>query len=305
MSERPWWTFQERGSRLGMRLVLWLLNFCGYRVASVAVFPIAAYFFGTGRASRRASMEYLRRLHAHCPAAPGPTLWNSFRHHLEFALTILDRAWFWQGKLEKFQISTTGRELLRQYRGRGVLLVGAHLGSFDALRVLAGVENLKLRVVMNRGQARKINALFRALSRGSDLNVVELAPGDIDGVLALRQAVEEGEMIAILGDRVVETSPGRTVKVPFLGSEAAFPENPWILAALLECPVMLTFGLRVGRLRYHLRAELFSDRIVVDRTRRREEIIARVNRFARRLEDLCCDHPFQWFNFHDIWDAHD
>src|SRR5262249_48287136 len=153
------------------------------------------YFFLTGRTARRASLAYLHRLHQAHPEVYGPpSLWKSYVHHLHFACTILDRVWFWQGKIEKFRVHAEGRHYLRRQDGRGVLLLGAHVGSFDALRALALAEGLTVHVVMHRGHAPKINAVMNALHPQTNLRVIELRPGDIETIFELKNSIDRGEM---------------------------------------------------------------------------------------------------------------
>ena len=117
-----WVKIPERGSQRGIRIVLFLLNTVGYGVAMLTLLPIVGYFFLTGRAARGASLAYLQRLYRVHPEVSGPpSLWKSYLHHLHFALTLLDRLWLWQGKLEKFHFQDHGRHYLQRQDGKGML----------------------------------------------------------------------------------------------------------------------------------------------------------------------------------------
>ncbi|MGE5489800.1 MAG: glycosyltransferase family 2 protein, partial [Actinomycetota bacterium] len=76
--------------------------------------------------------------------------------------------------------------------------------------------------------------------------------------------------------------------------------GPFILAALLECPVFLFFCTREAD-GYHVHFEPFAERIELPRGRRVEAIAALAQRYADRLAALCRRAPFQWFNFFDFW----
>lgn len=84
-----------------------------------------------------------------------------------------------------------------------------------------------------------------ALDPEGAARVLELDPdGGLDSMLKIKELIEEGALIAILGDRLPPNSAAeRVVRAPFLGAEAAFPAGPFLLAATLKCPVYLTFGL--------------------------------------------------------------
>jgi len=303
MSKESWSTIPERGSILAIRSILFTLNLLGYRVASALIPPIAAYFFVTGSKSRKASMDYLTRLNRFNPSCPKPGLMQSYRHHLEFARTLLDRLLLWQGKLDQFQFSGSGRELVADKDGKGVMIVGSHLGSFDLLRVIAMGFEKEVHVVMYRSNAKQINSFLEVLNPNANLRVIELDPGDIAGVIQLKTCIERGDHIAILVDRHPPGARKRVCRIPFLGSDAEFPESPWVLAELLGCPIVLATAVRTGSRKYEITVEPLTPQVGTRKdggARRSKEQVAT---FARRLEELCCAHPLQWFNFYEFWDA--
>ena len=88
--------------------------------------------------------------------------------------------------------------------------------------------------------------------------------------------------------------------MPFLGEAADFPTGPMILAAALEAPVVLFFGVRTGRRRYDVHFEPFADPVVLG-PRRAVDLAHWVGRYAARLEAQSRAHPYNWFNLYDFW----
>ena len=121
-----------------------------------------------------------------------------------------------------------------------------------------------------------------------------------DTAIALEQRVENGDWLFIAGDRTPVGGGRRTSAAPFLGTPAEFSQGPYLLAALLDCPVYLFFCRREGE-RYGLRVERLADRIVLPRGRRGEELAAYAATYAARLEKHVLEDPFQWYNFYDFW----
>ena len=91
------------------------------------------------RAARRAR----RRHGAGRLAGPAPGQAQVFQHLLSFGTSILDRMGFWLGAREDFDLEIHGMELLDAVagEGRGALVLGAHLGSFDAMRLVASLRS--------------------------------------------------------------------------------------------------------------------------------------------------------------------
>ena len=106
--------------------------------------------------------------------------------------------------------------------------------------------------------------------------------------------------LVIVGDRTPPAENGRVVSADFLGSPALFPQGPFILAAILECPVFLFVCVR-GAKGYRVHFEPFAERIKLPRRQREAVIAAHAQRYADRLAALCRETPFQWFNFFDFW----
>jgi predicted LPLAT superfamily acyltransferase len=302
-----WTAVTERGSILGMRLTVWVYRLFGRRISTWFIVPIVGYFFVTDRRGRRASRRYLERLYA----APGgaralghrPGALDSLRHYLEFGRTVLDRLAFALGRGDAFHVVVHGREHFTALLAarRGAVLVGAHIGNFDALRALAHRQGVVVNIAMFTRHAARINRVLRELDPGVDVRVLHLDPAAPHTALELRRCIEAGEFVAILGDRVGSSSRARVVRVPFLGAEAAFPQGPFVLAGALGCPVLLIVGLRRGRTTYEVFAEPLVDHVPSVPRLRAERLPAIVADYARRLEAFCLRAPYQWFNFYDFW----
>ncbi|HEY0505069.1 MAG TPA: acyltransferase, partial [Lysobacter sp.] len=122
-------------------------------------------------------------------------------------------------------------------------------------------------------------------------------------VLAIKQACDEGALVALLVDRVRPGEPW--LPAPLLGDFAPFPTAPWLIASVLQVPVMLAFGLYRGGNRYDLVFETFSDRTTMARHNRSEAVAALVQAYAQRLQHHARLAPYNWFNFYDFWHADD
>jgi len=155
--------------------------------------------------------------------------------------------------------------------------------------------------VMYLENARMFNAIMRAANPRFDLHIINLKDRSVDAVLELKERIDRGEIVALLADRFYPSSRHRAVRCPFLGSEAAFPANPWIMAHLLECPVFLVAGLREANRSYRCIARPLADRLLLPRTSRESALRDCVGAYARFLESICRSHPLQWFNFYDFW----
>ncbi len=298
------WTDQEeRSNFLMLRVMRWIATALGRPAARAALHPITLYFLCFGGQPVQASAAYLARVLGRRPA------WHErYRHIHRFSATVLDRVYLLQERFDLFDIQRTGHahveELLAS--GQGALLIGAHMGSFEAMRALGqSHRGLKVAVAMYENNARMINATLRAIAPNADLHTIAL--GQLDAMLALQRWLDDGGVAGLLADRTLRSGglgPQRsaTLRLPFLGEPATFSDGPFRLAALLRRPVVFMVGLYHGGNRYELRCVPLGDFRDVGRGAERDAAVtAAMTRYATLLEDLCRETPYNWFNFFDFW----
>jgi len=269
----------------------------GRRVARWLLIPITLYFLLRRGPERRASIEFLTRVRAR------PATWRDGARHIHtFAGTILDRVYLLDQSFDDFEVTVDGLTALETQiaLGRGVLLVGAHLGSFEILRVLAlRRPDIIVRVVLAVQHNAAITHVLGEMNPKLAGAVIDAGQDGWSVVLQIRDALSRGELVAVLGDRVAEGEP--FVSLPFLGALAPFPRAPWQIALSLGVPVALCFGLYLDDNRYRLLFEPLTDGNTVDRKERSTAIHGLAARYVDRLEALTRAHPYNWFNFHDFW----
>jgi predicted LPLAT superfamily acyltransferase len=203
---------------------------------------------------------------------------------------------------KRFDVRVHGIEELRERwaRGKGVLVFGAHVGSFEALRVKAEQrQGLKLRPIIDLEQNPTLSKILNALNPKLAASIINARQEATTTALAIKEALDEGAIVTLLAERA---RPGNAVvPVEFLGQQAPFPTAPWQLAAALKVPVVLCFGLYRGGNRYDLHFEVFEDSIVLERKNREQGLRVLAQRFAQRLEHHVRIAPYNWFNFYDFW----
>jgi predicted LPLAT superfamily acyltransferase len=301
-----WAGLAERGSVLGIRLMAACLRLLGERAARLLLYPVVGYFMITSPAARRASDEYFTRLArfaGEAAALPRPGWARRFRHLFAFAESALHKFAAWTGRIDAAAVRFPNRAELGALlaAGKGALLIGAHLGNLEMSRALAAGD---LRVTVNAVvYAQHGLRFFRALARANPhfgVNLIHVATVGPDTSIALKDAIERGELVVIVGDRTPPADNGRVCEVEFLGAPARFAQGPFILAALLQCPVYLFFCLKEAE-GYCIHLERFDERVLLPRAQREARLRELVQRYARRLESYCVRAPYQWFNFYSYW----
>lgn len=307
MSGDRWTRVAESGTTGALRLGGWLHRTLG-RAPTVALLWLPALYYVVRRSDvRRASRAYLARVWAapegRAVLGRPPGFADVVGHVHAFAESLYDRLVVWGGALDSLEVTHdgSGRIFGLARGGRGALLLGAHLGSFDLLWLLSRKYRLAVNVVAFYDNARRINAFFESHAPDARVRVIPLDPASVRAAFEIRACLERGEFVVILADRV---APGRTARAgtaTFLGRPARFPLGPFELAGVLDCPVLFALCVRTGTARYETILRELGAPGRVPRREREKQARELLERYTRLLESFCLRTPFQWFNFYDFW----
>ena len=293
---QPSWAHTPERSNMHMlRIMTWISLRLGRSAGRFVLHLIAGYFLLFAPSSRRASSHYLRRVLGRPARAR-----ELYQHFFTFAATIHDRLYLVNRRFDLFDFEVHGEEALQSLLadGKGLFLIGAHLGSFEVIRAI-GRRNPDLRVamVMHQDNAKKITAMLAAINPEAVQDIIGL--GHIDSMLQVNQRLEEGCVIGILADRT--PSNDTLYPVQILGENALLPIGPFRMAALMRRPVIFMTGLYLGGNRYAIHFDKLADFSSIAHGQRDLAMQAAIARYAALLDYYCRAAPYNWFNFFDFW----
>lgn len=304
MSSLHWSRYREQGFFLGIRFLFWLHHRLGPIAFKIAVYPVVLCYYLKNRSGRSAIREYLQLFAARYPDAQIKPNWSTgFRIFLNFANSAREKLEAWFVGIPPSQVNFPERAFLHQLAasGQGGVLIGSHLGNLEVCRALGSLTAVRVNVLVHTKHAKKFNRMMQMLNPKSQVRLIQVTEMTPTLAMQLGEAVERGELVVIVGDRTPINSSGRTCEAEFLGRTAPFPQGPYILAALLKCPVYTLFCLRSAD-GYDIYMEKLCDRVQMKRGDREGHIRELVAEFARRLEHYCRLAPLQWYNFYPFWD---
>lgn len=291
-----WVAQKERGSPWTIDFMVWLCRHKFRWLVNALLYPIVAYFFITAGNTRQASQQFFQR-------ATGQHSWlDHYKQLMCFAKSLVDRVLILMGEADQFKVVPHGREMLieEKEKGRGLILLGAHLGNFEACKILVKHRaNIDVYIVAYFGASKKIRSALDSIDPDMANKIID--PTDPDAVFKMRDVVENGGILAILGDR---TGIGeKKLPVEFMGKTAYLPAGPYYMASILRCPIYCFFGLRVDDNTYDSYVLKLADQIKLSRRHRQEEAQQYAQQYADLLSEKARQYPYNWFNFFDYWDS--
>jgi predicted LPLAT superfamily acyltransferase/GT2 family glycosyltransferase len=307
---RHWAQREELSGLLGMRIMMRIYQWLGRGVFEAALYPVVAVYWLVAGSARRASQGWLRavRQQAVSLGRTVPDGLNSYQHFRRFAQSMLDKIAGWRGdlRLGREVVLAPGVDVTLQLHERqGTLILGAHLGDLEVCRALAErAAGQVVNALVFTEHAQRYNQILKEFSPQAAVNLISVRGMGPETAILLRQKLDAGEWVAILGDRLSagasRSGAERVVWSPFMGRPAPFSAGPFVLASMLRAPVVLLFALRTG---HHLTVycEPFDAPSLRPREQRARLLQDMVDRYVGRLEYFALQSPLDWFNFFDFW----
>lgn len=179
----------------------------------------------------------------------------------------------------------------------GAIIITAHMGNYDLGSYLFA-ERMKRRITIVRvpepdPDVEEFAVAKREEVAGDSFRVnYNTGPGLL--ALDLVEALRNGEVVAIQGDRVLPGVAGTPTTL--FGRESAIPTGPFALSMATGATVHPLFIVRRGWRRYRV---ISGEPFVCQRTGRDREkdIRASVEAWKALLERVVREHWYQWFTF--------
>lgn len=285
-----WSAKAERGSDCMIRLIVWLARSVGRRFCLILLYPIVLYFLITDPIARNASKEFLSIVRGR-PAS----VRDVFRHLYCFATTLLDRVYMANNEFDRFAVTIENQHLVNQLlgQGKGCVILGSHLGSFDFMMLATrSMDPRPLNIMMRVDPSAKLRRIA-----GIDDPAIHIIPlGTPKSLLVAYDALIQGGLVATLADRAQGHS---NLAVEFFGRNVMMPVSPYILAARSGAPMLACFGLYEGGNRY--RIKFIEIEKTPDANSRGIALQPFARHYASMLEEQTRLYPMNWFNFYPYW----
>lgn len=243
---------------------------------------------------RRRVLNALRRVHG--PRAPHLEVRDVLKTFSDYAACVAEGLGAERAEAAQAHVEVRGKERLTEVlaRGKGAVLVTAHVGPWDAAaRLLNADLGARVVLVMEPEPDAEARALHDEVRRRAGVEVLPIGGTPLDALPLLRH-LKSGGFAAFQLDRSAPSS--RVLATSLFGRPFAVPEGPFRIAALARIPVIPLFAARTGYFSYTIEiGEPLESSLPVTEP----ELERTAGRAVRRLERFIATHPTQWFHFGD------
>ncbi|MEK7465888.1 MAG: lysophospholipid acyltransferase family protein [Planctomycetota bacterium] len=176
--------------------------------------------------------------------------------------------------------------------GKGVIVVGAHLGNWEAAGWGMSLQGYKVNTVIKPPRNPFIRRKLESFRRATGQATIDKKGAMRDALRALRR----NELLAILADQYARQD---SIEVPWFGRLAATYRTPAVLSVRYGAPIVTFAAPRLpdGRIRL-----VFDPLFLADPSGEPEEAVRRATeRMAGKLEEHIRETPGQWLWMHRRW----
>ncbi len=297
-----WWKKQERGGAFFLRLSLFLVQILP-EFALKFIVKIVVWFYYIFSKNERENIAAFRlnlSVFAGAQTLKGTSV---FSHFEAFGGAICDKFRVWKGKIKDDELEIIDLERIKSEligAKKGQILLTAHLGNVEICKALAArVDGFRMVILTYDENSRKFNEVLREISKNDgSVRMMAVNKLDVAAMLELKNIVESGEHIGIMGDRT-PLGGDKATRVKFLGNEAGFNYGPYLIAGILGVKISSLWCQKIGgKFRIELVPLASAVKLGRDKAASARQYL---QIYVRELENRCKQTPTQWFNFFDFW----
>ena len=297
-----WWKKQERGGAFFLRLSLFLSQILPEFALKVIVKIVVWFYYIFSKNERKNIAEFRRNLSVF---AGSQTLKGTsvFSHFEAFGGAICDKFRVWKGKIKDSELEIIDLERIKSEligAQKGQILLTAHLGNVEICKALgARVDGFRMVILVYDKNSREFNEVLKRISQNDgSVRMMLVNELDVAAMLELKNIVENGEHIGIMGDRT-PLGGDKAALVKFLGKEASFNYGPYLIAGILGVKISSLWCQKIdGKFRIELVPLASAVKLGRDKAASARQYL---QIYVRELENRCKQTPTQWFNFFDFW----
>jgi len=298
MAEERQWQGKTGGGNFGQKALFFILKHIRVFWLYPTLYFAIPFYLIFSRQGTQALKYYYRNILKYNPIK---SFFSYFKNEITFGKIVLDKFAVLAGKADQFKIHIDENDL-QHFKtllksDKGIILAGSHVGNFELLGQSIDQDYKPISCIIFGGESSGYQRQ-RDISFGK--RNVKLIPiqNDMSHLFAIKDALDNGEIIAILSDRHLG---GRKIrKVQFMGEEASFPTGIFTIAAQMEIPVVSTFIMKETGNHYkgymkHL--QLHEEAGSVSGT-----VDLLLQQYATSIENILRQYPHQWFNYFPFWE---
>jgi KDO2-lipid IV(A) lauroyltransferase len=175
--------------------------------------------------------------------------------------------------------------------GKGIIFMSAHFGNWEIMPLL--FPKMKTSVVVASQSNKFVNNMINNIRIKQGLKIINKDKNIIKNVI---ECLRNNEIVIFLAD---QDAGCNGIFVPFFKRLSSTPKGPAFFSLLTGSPIVIGFAIKNIK-KKSIDIEFID--VNIKRTGNKVKDIESINIFySKKLEDVVCKYPEQWFWFHKKW----
>lgn len=285
------WDGKSKGTVLGYRIFVFLIQKAGVKSAYFLLYFVASYYFLFLKKSNQAIFYYFKERLRYSYFQSKKMI---FKSYYTFGQIIIDKVSISAGLRNRFTYEFDGIEILKNLleEKKGGVLISAHIGNFQiAEHFLADIDlDFQINLVSTDLEHSAIKNYLESVTQKPSVKFI-IIKDDLSHIFEINAALANNELVCFTGDRYFEGT--KSLSENILGKEANFPAGPFLIASRLKVPVVFVYVMKEPNLHYHLYAR--------EATVKHRDEKGLLKEYVKSVETILQKYPLQWFNYFDFW----
>lgn len=292
------WTSRSIGRDWQHRFFYLAIKLGGRRLAYLCLYLVVAWYALFSSVAKERARHYLARRFP--TAGPWQRLRQRYLLILTFGQVLIDRAMVGILGADRIKVELHGKDKLLNLlaEGKGMILVNAHVGCWQVAMSALGFMETPVNLLMQREEGDIDRHYFEHAGMECPYHIID-PRGFLGGALEMMEVLKRGEVLSVMGDRMLGDDQNG-VAVAFLGGRVTMPVSAYRLASATGTPIVALFSFKTGPDSYDLKLYRII-RVPPGAGRDQQAVVPYVQEFAASLEEFSREHPFQFFNFFNMW----
>ncbi len=291
------WTSRSIGSSWQHQSFYLLIRCGGQQAAYLLLYCVVFYYTLLPSIRRKCSFYLSRRF-------PQAGRWqqflNSYRMNLALGKVLVDRALVGILGADRLDVKLHGKQELMDLiaAGKGVILVNSHIGCWQVAASVLDFVDTPINLLIQREEGDIDRHHFEHSGGECPYRIID-PRGYLGGVMEMLQVLKRGEVLSVMGDRMLGNDKNG-VDINFMGGKVTVPFSAYKLASATGAPIVALLSHKVSGNSYAIKISSTIN-VPANLGRGKENFTPYAQEYAGILEKYCEEHPFQFFNFFDMW----
>jgi predicted LPLAT superfamily acyltransferase len=290
------WDSKSLGTRFGHNFFYSVIRLGGRRIAYHFLYFIVFNYSVLFPSIRKKTDPYISR------RFPGAGFFSKIKHRyiwiLYFGRVLIDRAIIGILGSETIDAIFLNQKKMTDI-DTGFILLISHAGGWQVAMSALSVVEKPVNFLMLRSEKDISKHYYEHQKNGNKINIIDPTQF-LGGSIEILNALKKDEIVCMMGDRVFGNQE-RSIEMDFLSGKARFSFSAFKMASLSQKPIVVLYSHKSGPAEYKTR---ISNVIHVPKKLGKSEENFRpfVQTYVNSLESFIEDHPYQFFNFYNMWE---